>query len=202
VGEDRLRVSQSRRAEAAGIDYKTYHPIVLPLRQRDRDRRDGPVEGHSSWVITVRDDGDKARMQFVVSFEEVNPAGKFHGVSKIVLDMPNDDHTFMQERLGFTTMAEIFGMPAPCANSARVTINGQYYGLYVNEERVGGNYIKRVFPEAPDGDLYEGGWSPKTNQNMPNRTSSPRSGPRTTSRRCRPSSTCRRRSPSGPPRRC
>jgi len=75
--------------------------------------------------------------------------------------MPNDDHTFMQERLGFTAMAEIFGMPAPCANSARVTINGQYYGLYVNEERVGGNYIKRVFPEAPDGDLYEGGWSPK-----------------------------------------
>ena len=155
--------------KAAGIDYKTYHPIVFHYGNETVNDAMVRLKGDSSWVITVSQDGDKARMQFVVSFEEVNPAGKFHGVSKIVLDMPNDDHTFMQERLGFTTMAEIFGMPAPCANSARVTINGQYYGLYVNEERVGGNYIKRVFPEAPDGDLYEGGWSPKTNEAMLNK---------------------------------
>ena len=70
--------------------------------------------------------------------------------------MPNDDETFMQERLGFTAMAELFGQPAPCANNARVTINGQYYGLFANEEHVGGGFIKRVFPEAPNGDLFEG----------------------------------------------
>jgi hypothetical protein len=74
----------------------------------------------------------------------------------------------MQERLGFATMAEIFGMAAPCANSARVTINGQYYGLYVNEEHIGGGYIKRVFPEAPDGDLFAAGRTPKTNELRPN----------------------------------
>jgi hypothetical protein len=74
----------------------------------------------------------------------------------------------MQERLGFATMADVFGLPAPCANSARVTINGQYYGIYVHEEHVGGAYIKRLFPEAPYGDLLEGGYTPKTNELMPN----------------------------------
>ena len=155
--------------KAAGVDYKTYHPIVFHYGSETVSDAMVRLKGQSSWRHTVREDGDKAKMQFVVSFEEVNPAAKFHGVSKIVLDMPNNDDTFMQERLGFTTMAELLGQPAPCANSARVTINGQYYGLYVNEEHVGGGFIKRVFPEAPDGDLFEGGWTPKTNELMPNK---------------------------------
>ena len=152
---------------AAGIDPKTFHPIVFHYGGETVPDAMIRLKGQSSWRQTVRDDGDKARMQFVVSFEEVNPAAKFHGLSKLVLDMPNNDQTFMQERLGFATMAEIFGMAAPCANSARVTINGQYYGVYVNEEHIGGAYIKRVFPEAPDGDLFAAGRTPKTNQLTP-----------------------------------
>src|SRR6478752_2520001 len=132
---------------AAGIDDKTFHPIVFHYGGETVPDAMVRLKGQSSWRQTVRDDGDKAKMQFVVSFEEVNPAGKFHGLSKVVLDMPNNDQTFMQERLGFATMAEIFDMAAPCANSARVTINGQFYGLYVNEEHIGGAYIKRVFPD-------------------------------------------------------
>jgi CotH kinase protein/Putative metal-binding motif len=154
---------------AAGVDYKTFHPIVFHHGGETVSDAMVRLKGQSSWRQTVRDDGDKARMQFVVSFEEVNPAAKFHGLSKVVLDMPNNDQTFMQERLGFVTMAEIFGMAAPCANSARVTINGQYYGVYVNEEHIGGGYIKRVFPDAPDGDLFAGGRTPKTNELMPDK---------------------------------
>jgi hypothetical protein len=155
--------------KAAGVDYKTFHPIVFHYGNETVTDAMVRLKGDSSWVITVRNDGDKARMQFVVSFEEINPAGKFHGVSKLVFDMPNEDDTFLMERVGFTAMAEIFGMAAPCANSARVTINGQYYGLYVAEEHVGGGYIKRVFPEAPNGDLFQAGDEPKTNETMPNK---------------------------------
>ena len=155
--------------KAAGIDFKTYHPIVFHYGSETVTDAMVRLKGDSSWRITLMEDGDKARMQFVVSFDEVNPAAKFHGLSKIVLDMPNDDETFMQERLGFTAMAELFGQPAPCANNARVTINGQYYGLFVNEEHVGGGFIKRVFPEAPNGDLFAGGYTPKTNELAPNK---------------------------------
>jgi hypothetical protein len=154
---------------AAGLDYKTFHPIVFHYGGETVPDAMVRLKGQSSWRQTVRDDGDKARMQFVVSFEEVNPAAKFHGLSKIVLDMPDNDQTFMQERLGFATMAEIFDMAAPCANSARLTINGQYYGVYVNEEHIGGGYIKRVFPDAPDGDLFSAGRTPKTNELMPDK---------------------------------
>jgi hypothetical protein len=156
--------------EAAGVDYKTYHPIVLHYGSETVSDAKIRLKGQSSWRHTVRDDGDKAKMQFVISFEEVNPSAKFHGVSKVVLDMPNNDDTFLQERLGFTTLAEVLGMPAPCANSGRISINGQYYGVYVHEEHVGHGYMKRVFPEAPDGDLFEGGYTPKTNELMPNWT--------------------------------
>jgi len=152
--------------KAAGMDYKTYHPIVFHAGGETVTDAMVRLKGDSSWRFALMD-GDKAKMQFVVSFEEVNPSGKFHGLSKIVLDMPDNDETFMQERLGFATMAEIFGLPAPCANSARLSINGQYYGLYVNEEHVGGGFIKRVFPEAPTGDLFAGGQDPKTNQLAP-----------------------------------
>ena len=41
--------------------------------------------------------------------------------------------------------------------------------LFVNEEHVGGGFIKRVFPEAPNGDLFAGGWDAKTNTQMPNK---------------------------------
>ena len=154
--------------EAAGIDFKTYHPIVFRYGSETVTDAMVRLKGDSSWRPHADGGWRQGRMQFVVSFEEVNPAGKFHGVSKIVLDMPNDDYTFMQERLGFTTMADLFGQPAPCANNARVTINGQYYGLFVNEENVGGGFVRRVFPEAPTGDLFEGGYTPKTNELMPN----------------------------------
>ena len=155
-------------AQASGDEPKIYHPIVFHYGGETVTDAHVRLKGQSSWVQTVRDDGDKAKMQFVVSFEEVNSAAKFHGVSKIVLDMPRNDDTFMQERLGYTAMAELLAQPAPCANSARVTINGQYYGLYVNEEKVGGGFLKRVFPEAPYGDLFTGGGTPKTNELMPN----------------------------------
>jgi CotH kinase protein/Putative metal-binding motif len=155
--------------KAAGVDAKTYHPIVFHYGAETVPDAMVRLKGQSSWQQTVRDDGAKAKMQFVVSFEEVNGAAKFHGVSKIVFDMPQNDRTFLQERLAFTAMQELFGQAAPCANSARLSINGQYYGLYVVEEHVGGAFIKRVYPDAATGDLFEGGSTPKTNELMPDR---------------------------------
>ena len=62
--------------EAAGVDYKTFHPIVFHYGGETVSDAMVRLKGHSSWRQTVRDDGDKAKMQFVVSFEEVNPAGQ------------------------------------------------------------------------------------------------------------------------------
>lgn len=154
--------------EAAGVDYNTYHPIVLHYGGETVTDAKIRLKGQSSWKHAILYDGDKAKMQFVISFEEVNPAAKFHGASKVALDMPDNDDTFLQERMAYNTLAEVLGLPAPCANSGRISFNGQYYGIYAHEENVGHAFLKRVFPEAPDGDLFKGGWTPETNQLMPN----------------------------------
>ena len=56
------------------------------------------------------------------------------------------------------------GLPAECANNARLFINGAYYGLYTNLERPDQTFIDRVFPGASKGDLWDGGWQLATNQ--------------------------------------
>ncbi len=156
-------------ARAAMTDESPYHPIVFHYGS-ETVNASIRLKGDSSWDQTVELDGAKAKMQFVVSFEEVNSKATFHGVSKIVLDMPRDDATFMQERLAFRALSELFGRPAPCANNARLTINGGYYGLYTNEEHVGNSYLRRVFPGESGGDLFKGGYTPETNTLTPDWT--------------------------------
>jgi hypothetical protein len=48
-------------------------------------------------------------------------------------------------------------------NNARVEVNGSYYGVYSNVERIDHEYLERNF-EEPDGNLYQGGTELKTNE--------------------------------------
>jgi hypothetical protein len=56
------------------------------------------------------------------------------------------------------------GIASLCATSARLSVNGSYYGLYVLEEHMGHGLIKRFFPSIPDNDLFKGGWVAETNK--------------------------------------
>ncbi|MBX7082281.1 MAG: CotH kinase family protein [Nannocystaceae bacterium] len=108
------------------------------------------------------------KYQFVISFNEVDPDARFHGLRKIVLDAPWYDHSMMHERLAFP-LFESLGLPYSCVNNARVVINGEYYGLYANLERLDREYLERNF-EEPDGNLYKGGAELVTNEDMPDTT--------------------------------
>jgi hypothetical protein len=154
-------------AQATMTDETPYHPIVFHYGAETVTDASLRLKGDSSWDQTVELDGPLAKMQFVISFEQKVANATFHGVSKVVLDMPRDDATFMQERLAFRALSELLGRPAPCANNARLTINGQYYGLYTNEEHVGGAYLRRVFPGASGGDLFKAGSVAETNTANP-----------------------------------
>jgi hypothetical protein len=145
-----------------------YHPVVFHSGAETVANASIRLKGDSSWDQTVALDGANAKMQFVIAFDQINTSGKFHGVSKITLDMPRDDQSFLDERLAFNVLPTFLGRPAPCASSAKLTINGAYYGVYANEEHVAHAYLKRVFPEAPDGDLFKGGYTPETNTLAPN----------------------------------
>ncbi len=149
--------------EAAGQPFDTYHPIVFHYGSETVTDAMIRLKGQSSWRHTVALDGANAKMQFVIAFDQVDTNAKFHGVGKIVLDMPRDDETFLQERLAYNVLPAMLGQPAPCANNGTIAINGALYGLYSNEEHAGHDYLKRIYPGFSGGDLFKGGETPETN---------------------------------------
>ena len=90
------------------------------------------LKGWSSWRQAVHDDPPK--LQFVIAFNEVDDNGRFHGLRKIELDMPRIDQTYLRQRVSLAYLRAL-GLPAQCANNARLFINGAFYGLYTNLER-------------------------------------------------------------------
>jgi hypothetical protein len=155
-------------AVLTGQEFQVYHPVTLRFGAEVVTTAAIRLKGQSSWVQTVTLDQPHPKMQLIIAFDELNPNGQFHGVGKVSLDMPRSDWTFLHERLANNWLREI-GLMAPCANSARLMINGAYYGLYVAEETVGHHLVKTFFPGNGDGDLFKGGVEPETNKLAPNK---------------------------------
>lgn len=101
------------------------------------------------------------KLQFVISFNETDPDGRFHGLRKLVLDAPWYDHTLLHERLAMHYHQQR-GVPHSCVNHARLEVNGEHYGVYANVERVDREYLERNFDDA-DGNLWKEGRELKTN---------------------------------------
>ncbi len=136
---------------------KQYRPAVFKYGSETYDAM-VRVKGNWSWRCEKK--------QFLISFNEVNSAGRFHGVRKVVLDSPWYDPSLLAERLGFSFMRRV-GAPWSCVNNARLMLNGAYYGAYANTERIDKEYLQRHFPgiEA-DGNLYDGGVELRTNETL------------------------------------
>jgi hypothetical protein len=153
----------------SGVDFAVYHPVTFHLGSETVTDAAIKLHGQSSWAQTVMFDGDRAKMQFSVSFDQTDPNGKFHGVSKLVFDMPRSDWTFLHDRVSEHWLRQV-GLLAPCSTSARLEINGAYYGLYSLEESVGNRVVSEFFPLNPSGDLWKGAAQAETNQASPNYT--------------------------------
>ncbi len=147
---------------AAEMDPSPYHPIVFKYDGEVVEDAMIRLKGNSSWAETVAFDEDP-KMQFVISFNEENPDARFHGRRKLALDMPRSDWSFLRQRLALYALRTL-DVPAQCANNARLIVNGEYYGLFANVERMDREFLERVYPENPDGDLWEGGRFIKTNE--------------------------------------
>jgi hypothetical protein len=153
--------------QANGNDFAKRHPVTFHFGSETVKEATLRLHGQSSWAHTVMMDGPRAKMQFDVSFHQATPSQKFHGVEKLVFDMPRDDRTFMHDRLAHAWFRQV-GIASGCAANARVDINGRYYGLYVVEENTAKRVVAQFFPGAPGGDLWKGGIQAETNQAAPN----------------------------------
>jgi spore coat protein CotH len=152
--------------QSHGNDFAVYHPAIFHLDGETVANASVRLHGQSSWVQAVMFDDGRAKMQFAVAFDKVDPNNRFHGVDKLIFDMPRSDWTFMHERLAHEWLRRT-GIMTGCAASARLNVNGSYYGLFVVMEDVGKSVLKRFFPGNYERDLWKAGEEPETNKAAP-----------------------------------
>ncbi len=138
---------------------KPWHPAVVRYGAEEYLDATIRLKGNEnySWI------GDK--MQFVLGFDEVDAAGRFHGLREVAFDSPWYDPSILRNRMAawFLREAAVYG---PCANNARLDVNGVYYGLYAAVENIDHEYLERNFGDGngADGLLYKYGWDLKTDE--------------------------------------
>jgi hypothetical protein len=146
----------------------SYHPVDAQIIEGDEIHTPPNVmirlNGNTSWLQTIMFDANP-KMQFMIAFNKVDNDARFEGLRKVKLDMPRTDWTFLHQRVALAWLRGRAGVPAQCANSARVYINGDFYGLYTNVEHQDKSFLKRVYGgDNNDGDLWKGGREIKTNE--------------------------------------
>lgn len=144
----------------SGIDAKPQHPL-LEFRYGDIVIRDAKIRlrGNPLFWYPI----PEAKMQFQITFDKHRRIGHFQGVKRIALEASNPNRSFLRDRLALAFMRDV-GIPAPCANHARVHVNGEYYGIFTSIEKIDPAFLERVF-EDPTGDLWKRAkWTLKTNE--------------------------------------
>lgn len=104
--------------------------------------------------------GKRNGMDILLNFIDQNT--NYQGHQSIILSSALRDPSMVREVLGFEIARNY--MPAPRANYAKVTVNGELYGLMVNVEPVDAAFVQRHFNES--GSLIYRS-APKTEERAP-----------------------------------
>jgi spore coat protein CotH len=92
-----------------------------------------------------------------LDFNYFSPDREFLGLKQAVLKNDLTDPSNMHERISMLLMRRM-GVPAPREASARLFVNGDYYGVYTLIEGVDKPFLKRVFGDN-DGYLFSYEWA-------------------------------------------
>lgn len=152
-------LSKLEKEWASGDGDKPDHPLAS-FKYEDTVITDAVIQlrGNPKWWFQSPD-----KMQFEIKFNENDKQARFMGLKSVLFDAARYNESFLRDRLALKIMRDV-GVPAPCANNARVVVNGEYYGLFVNIEKVDSEFLERYF-EFPDGNLYKrDDWEKKTNE--------------------------------------
>ena len=98
---------------------------------------------------------DKLSMK--VSFNEVDPEGRFHGLKKLNFHSMEADPTRMHDAIAYKLFRD-HDVPAPHTAYARVIVNGELIGLYVVVEQIDGRFTRARFADGGEGNLYKEVW--------------------------------------------
>ncbi len=90
---------------------------------------------------------------FKIKFDEYVDGQRFFGLRRLTLNNMVQDPSMVHERIGYWFWREA-GLTASRCNSARVNVNGEYWGVYANLETIDDEFAQNRFRSAP-GNLYD-----------------------------------------------
>lgn len=146
--------------EDLGVNPNPYHPLAEfkygDIRIHNASIR---LRGNPTWWNPIP--GDK--MQFQIGFNTQVKKGRFLGLKRLALDAATYNRHMLRDRLSLRFMRDV-GIAAPCANNARLVVNGEYYGIYSNIEKLDDVFLRRVMDD-PSGALWErANWELQANE--------------------------------------
>jgi len=119
------------------------------------------VDGAAIAQIGVRSRGEGSRNEekpgLKLDFNKYVPGQEYYGYKTMVLDNLVTDASMIRERLAFLVY-EAMGIPAPRNAYAKLTVNGQYWGLYSLVEPISKPFLKSRLGEE-SGNLFDYEWS-------------------------------------------
>lgn len=97
------------------------------------------------------------RPALTLNFDKFKDGQKWNGLDKLHLNNSAQDGSVMHEILA-SELYRAAGVPTARAAHAVVELNGRKVGLYGLKEGYNGSWLKRNFPGASGGNLYDGGF--------------------------------------------
>ena len=97
---------------------------------------------------------DDSRPSLKVDFNQFGDQSPVVGIDRLTLNNNKQDRSLASQFLTYKLFADS-GQPAPRCGYARVTVNGEYLGIYSHVESPGPPMMERLFGDG-SGDLYEG----------------------------------------------
>ncbi|NUN12400.1 MAG: CotH kinase family protein [Myxococcales bacterium] len=95
-----------------------------------------------------------SKPSLLVKLDTVIPDQRLYGLDRLTLNGVRQDPSHLSTCLAYRIFSDA-GYPAPRCGFARVTVNGNYLGVYVHVEAVKKPFLRNYFPDD-EGNLYEG----------------------------------------------
>jgi spore coat protein CotH len=152
------------------FDPTVVHDIAMEIGEADLQLLDPPsddrvpvrltVDGETADVAGVRLKQGFSQFQgldkkpgFSIETDEFVDGVELYGVDRFTLGNATWDHSFLNEHLVYE-LYRAAGIPAARIALARVTVNGETFGLYVMRETYDERWLAQFFDD-PTGNLYE-----------------------------------------------
>jgi spore coat protein H len=98
-----------------------------------------------------------SRLPIKLGFDAYDDEGRFYGLKKLNFHVMRNDRSMMHDRVSYFVF-RAFGVAAPRAVHATLSVNGEPLGLFALIEEVDGRFARHAFDEGGEGNLYKERW--------------------------------------------